>query len=147
MVDKEKFMAAMSKEEINDIVKKSKRNDKVTLEVNSFDLKNGISLKSNRSYTIKVHTIRPSLRIDLEIDPNDSATHDDKYTLFSTDENCSYYKELTVKDDKVDGDNKITLEYDDIIENLNYSLEIDTGAQGLKYFIFEDIPYSDLKNN
>lgn len=102
-------------------------------------LKDGIVLYTGQSYKIDVKSNKQILKINLEIDPNDSSSYDDKYTLFSTDKNDSYKQTLTVKDDKVPGDDKITLEYTDLIDDLNYTLEIDPGIDGETYNVFCNI--------
>jgi peptidoglycan hydrolase-like protein with peptidoglycan-binding domain len=86
-----------------------------------------------------------TLEINLEIDPYLGSTLDDKYTLYSTD--GKYRKTLIIKDDKIDGDDIITLKFDDIFTDLLYTLEIDSGAEGDKYNVFEDIPYDELIND
>lgn len=86
----------------------------------------------------------PSLIIELEIDPEDVAATDDAYTLFSADPGKSYSKTLTVKDDTVQGDDMVSLRFEKIKPDLTYSLEIDPGADGAKYLMFENIPYSEL---
>jgi len=135
---------AMNKEQIKEIVNRSKIGDTVELNISESDMKNRISLKGSRKYNLNICKASAALIFDLEISPDDTSVLDDKYTLFSTDENESYTQTLTVKDDKIDGDDKITLEYKDIIENLNYSLQVDTGSQGQVYFVFEDIPLEEL---
>jgi len=133
----------MTRKEIYKKIKDSKYGEKVELHIKSSDLHKGFKLPS-KSLDL-VFIVYNILSITLEIDPNDLEAQDDKYILFSTDKKCSYYKELTIKDDKIEGDKKITLEYDDIIKDLNYSLKIDLG-KGNFYFLFENMKYSDLKN-
>lgn len=84
----------------------------------------------------------PVLHIRLPINPEDAKSQDDKFTLTSTD--GKYKKTLTVKDDKVDGDEYIDLIYNNLKFSQKYTLEIDTGAEGEKYNLFENIPYQDL---
>jgi|GEM_PF-2438136 len=88
----------------------------------------------------------PCVEINLEIDPHDISTCDDKYTLFSTDAQRTYSSTLTVKDDCVQGDIFTTLRFKDLHENLNYTLKIDPGADGQVYTLFENIPFKQLKD-
>jgi hypothetical protein len=130
-------------EEAYEKLRNAKFDEEVELHIRSSDLtEKGLKIPAN-SVRIKliIHNI---LTIDLEIDPNDSLAIDDKYILYSTDEEKTYYQELTIKDDKIDGDGKITLEYDGLRENLCYSLKIDLG-QEKSYYLFEEIPYSEMK--
>lgn len=86
-----------------------------------------------------------TIQIELEIDPRDASSYDDKYILFSTDRARTYQKTRTVKDDKIDGDNKITLEYDGVKKDLNYSLIIHLGANDEPFYaLFENMSYHDL---
>ncbi len=86
--------------------------------------------------------ISPILHIRLGIDPGRAESRDDKFRLFSSD--GTYDKTLTVKDDKVPGDEYVDLIYDNLKVALKYTLEINPGAQGKKYNLFEEIPYQDL---
>lgn len=83
-----------------------------------------------------------SLSIRLKIDPGDSKTADDKFTLRSTD--GSYNKVLTVKDDSKPGDKFVDLIYEDIDRSLSYTLEVDPGSEGDKYLVFDSQPYSEI---
>jgi hypothetical protein len=130
----------MNQEDIDNRFKDSKMGDEVVLDVRLSDLQKGINIRTCRKI---IFMVRSTLQIELEIDPNDVNSYDDKYILFSNDPGRSYYQELTVKDDKIDGDQKITLEYDGINDSLNYSMKIDLGS-GYSYFPFKDVPYSKL---
>jgi hypothetical protein len=83
-------------------------------------------------------------RVDIEIDPNESETADDTFTLFSTDVPSSYTAKKTVKDDKVPGDAMISLAFYSLPESLNYSMEVDPGKEGEKYLLFENVPFEHL---
>jgi hypothetical protein len=130
-------------EEAYEKLQNAKFDEVVELHVRSSDL-------TEKRLKIPAHSVRIKLiihnilTIDLEIDPNNKDVLDDKYALFSTDNEKTYYKELTVRDDKVNGDNRITLEYDEIRDGLNYSLKIDLG-QGKSYFLFENMAYLEMK--
>lgn len=132
----------MNQEGIDQKLKDSKVGDEVVLHVRSSDLHKGIKLiRTCRTIVFMIHT---TIQIELEIDPNDASFFDDRYVLFSTDEAQTYCETLTIKDDKINGDNKITLEYDGVKKDLNYSLKIDLGAGYEPYFLFENMPYKDL---
>ena len=51
---------------------------------------------------------------------------------------------LTVKEDKLDGDEFVDLVYENLKISQAYTLEIDPGAQGEKYNLFEEVPYPEL---
>lgn len=83
-------------------------------------------------------------KVRLSIDPAKDDADDDAYILFSTDQNTSYSKTLTVKDDKIKGDEYLDLEFSDLIDGLNYSLKILPGNKEKGYFLFEDKPYKEI---
>jgi hypothetical protein len=100
----------------------------------NFSLKTGeLSLLS--------HVI-PILHVRLAIDPNDAASKDDKFKLYSDD--GSYEKTMTVKDDKVDGDNFVDLVFENVKVSKKYTLEVDPGAEGSPYKLFENVSYTEL---
>ncbi|MFZ5979821.1 MAG: hypothetical protein ACOYVF_04250 [Candidatus Zixiibacteriota bacterium] len=84
----------------------------------------------------------PILHIRLGINPVRAESRDDKFRLYSAD--GKYDKTLTVKDDKVDGDEFVDLIYDNLKVSQKYTLEINPGAQGKKYNLFEEVPYREL---
>ncbi|MBD3344236.1 MAG: hypothetical protein GF401_04150 [Chitinivibrionales bacterium] len=87
-----------------------------------------------------------TLRITLDIDPEDPEAQDDKIRLFSTDDSQSYEKILTVKDDKKTGNDTLELEFPDINSALSYTLEVDHGGEGHVYYMFEDKKVKELGN-
>ena len=89
---------------------------------------------------------KANFRITLLIDPEDEDSQDDTIRLFSTDDAKTYDTTLTVKDDKVAGDNCLTLEYTDLDENLAYTLEINPGNEGVTYYLFENQKLEELTN-
>jgi hypothetical protein len=100
------------------------------------------NIKSGEKTTL---TVFPNqLVVELEIDPDDQASHDDKYTLYCHNDESTYKKTLTVKDDKIEGDEFISLKFENIKSNNNYSLEINPGSDGEPYLLFEDIPLDTL---
>ncbi|KMQ49648.1 hypothetical protein CHISP_3432 [Chitinispirillum alkaliphilum] len=86
------------------------------------------------------------IHIRLPINPDDEKHQNDKYRLFSTDESRTYDRILTVKDDKIPCNDYLDLKYDELDPSLSYTLEIDHGEGGRKYYGFEKIRYEDLKN-
>jgi len=84
----------------------------------------------------------PILHVRIPIDPKLAESKDDKFKLTSGD--GKYEKVLTVKDDKVDGDDFIDLVYDGLKVSQKYTLEVDPGAEGSPYKLFEDVPYQEL---
>ncbi|HAJ79172.1 MAG TPA: hypothetical protein DCO75_05325 [Fibrobacteres bacterium] len=85
-----------------------------------------------------------SFTVRLNIDPDKPESQDDTFTLYSTDDAKTYKQKLTVKDDKVPGDNCLDLEFTGIDRNLSYSLEINSGKEGGEYLLFEDTSYEEL---
>jgi len=109
--------------------------------ISSEDLKNGITVKTgtkNQCLTL------PTIVINLDINPDEASSFDDKYTLYSTDESKLYKKTLIVKDDKIEGDKFITLYYTGIYTDLLYTMEVDPGADGKKYNVFENFSFDKL---
>ena len=84
----------------------------------------------------------PILHVRLAIDPNEAASKDDKFKLYSDD--GTYKKTMTVKDDKVDGDNFVDLVFENLKVSKKYTLEVDPGAEGSPYKLFENVPYAEL---
>ncbi len=88
-----------------------------------------------------VHQV-PMLHVRIPIDPADAANHDATFKLTSAD--GSYQKQLTIKDDKVPGDAYVDLIFENLKVSLKYTLEINPGAQGSPYKVFENVPYQEL---
>jgi hypothetical protein len=84
----------------------------------------------------------PMLHIRLPIDPADASSKDDKFTLSSSD--GKYKKEMTVKDDRLDGDQYVDLVFENLKTSASYTLEINPGAQGSPYKLFENVPFQEL---
>lgn len=98
------------------------------------------SLKSGKKSILLHYT--PVLHIRLPINPYLAQSKDDKFRLYSSD--GKYERTLTIKDDKVDGDAFVDLIFSGLKVGLKYTLEIDPGAEGEKYNIFEDVPYQEI---
>lgn len=86
----------------------------------------------------------PQLFLQLDIDPADDESQNDKFILKSTDEMQSYQQILTVEDDAVQGNDMTELIFKDLDKNLNYTLEIQPGDDEEPYFLFEDVPFTEL---
>jgi hypothetical protein len=86
--------------------------------------------------------ILPILHIRLAIDPSEASSKDDKFKLYSDD--GTFEKIMTVKDDKVDGDAFVDLVFENLKVSKKYTLEVDPGAEGEPYKLFENIPYTEL---
>ncbi|GEM_PF-3416939 len=102
---------------------------------------------SNKKHELVVHPLRPpyEITIDLQVDPRDLKESDDKYTLFSTDENKTYSQTLTTADDKVEGDDQVTLTFTGLDPDLSYTLKVDPGFGDPEYDLFVEVSYADLK--
>ena len=84
--------------------------------------------------------------ISLEIDPAGSEADliDDKYTLFSTDKAKKYSQTLSFAEDAIKKSESIDIHFSNVKTYLKYSLEVDPGSSGDKYYIFKDLPFDDL---
>ena len=89
-----------------------------------------------------------SLHVRLEIDPQQATHHDDRFTLIGGDQLDSpqYRKVATVKDDQVPGDTWVDLIFADLVPDVSYWLEIDPGAEGEPYFVFEDAGWGQVRS-
>ena len=108
------------------------KNKEIT--INDEQLVEGLKLKTGEKCTITL----PTLVVKLKIDPEDDASEDDTYMLYSTDKDYYFNKTLTVNDDKVQGDKFIELHYYPVRKDIQYSLCIDPGKEGEKYNVFEN---------
>ncbi|MBN2532393.1 MAG: phage late control D family protein [Spirochaetales bacterium] len=106
------------------------------------ELDEGTKYPTGKNYTLSF----PTIELHLEIDPNNAESIDDKYILFSTDDNKYFKRTFTVKDDKIPGNEYVDLFFPGIDPQLNYSLKIDPGAGGEPYFMFENMSYDELKD-
>jgi len=123
-------------------IKISENGKEILINSSEAELKRGVRLTTTwTKYKFIVH--KDIFRLNLKINPN-NMINNDKFILFSTDKGKSYYKEQTIEDDIIPGDNMLSLEYDSIIKDLNYSLLVKLEANGYSYFVFKDIPYSRL---
>ncbi len=86
------------------------------------------------------------LRISIDINPDDPKSQDDVFRLFSTDEKASYSKVLTVKDDRIAGNETLDLEFTDLPGDLTYTLEVNPGGGEKTYPLFERKTIQELSN-
>jgi hypothetical protein len=100
------------------------------------------SVESKSGATTEVTHSVPKLYLRLAIDPAQPDSQDDKFTLKSTD--GQYTKTLTVKDDLVQGDQFTDLVFDNLKMSQNYTLEVDPGAEGSPFKLFEDVPLQEI---
>lgn len=106
-----------------------------------------MAIKSNKIKTGQLNIVSVALNtilIELEIDPEELSSQDDKYILFCSDDKSIYNKTLTVKNDQIPGDKFLTLIFSKLVSGHSYSLEIDPGAEGEPYYLFENVPLEDL---
>ena len=78
------------------------------------------------------------LRIRLPVNPADPRSGDDHFTLMSEPPG-SYCEMQTAGDDITPGDTSVELIFEDLDPELKYSLEIDTGLEGTRYFLFRNL--------
>jgi len=83
--------------------------------------------------------------IDIQVDPEDLESTDDRFMLFSTDKPRTYERTLTIKNDLIPDDDFATLRYTGLDPNLSYTLEVDSGIGGSQYELLTDVAYADLK--
>jgi hypothetical protein len=83
-------------------------------------------------------------KVRLQMDPEKAAADEDAFILISTDASSSYERTLTVANDKIKGDKFIDLEFDDLIKDLDYSLKVLPGNKEKGYFLFQNMPYSEI---
>lgn len=94
--------------------------------------------------SIGVDVVNHTLRIRLDIDPDETAAADDEFTLLGVGNDESYEQTLTVKDDYLPFNDILDLVFTGLREDLIYSLEINPGKEGNPYYIFQNVPFKDL---
>ncbi len=113
------------------------RNDSDTREC-SLEFEASVRSKASERKAIP---LLDAFSIQLDIDPDEAASADDTFTLFSTDSGQSFKQTKTIKDDKVSGDDYVDLTYIGLKRDLSYTLEVDPGKEGDPYMIFENKPF------
>ena len=88
-----------------------------------------------------------TLYLLLDIDPNSAKATDTTYSLVSTDPQKTYQQTKTIKDDTDRNDDMLSFTFTNVKKDLSYSLEIDPGAGGDKYFYFENMDFQELSSN
>ncbi len=83
-----------------------------------------------------------TLRVRLDIDPSLASSQDDAFRLFSSD--GAWEQRRTIVDDLVPGDAWVDLAFEGLDPARSYSLEVDPGADGPPYLVFEDVPRAEL---
>ena len=107
-------------------------------------LKEGISLETGYHHVLRL--VGDKLHLRLDIDPADASTIDEKFVLVGLNGSARAYEQTrTTKDDVEQGDRFLDLIYTDLVPDLTYSLEIETGNGQPKHICFEDVPWSELE--
>ncbi len=86
------------------------------------------------------------LTVRLAVDPDASASADDRFVLSSRDGRFSP-QELLPADDLTPGDAAVDLLFVGLDEEARYTLTVDPGAEGAPYAVFEDVPYAALRGS
>lgn len=86
----------------------------------------------------------PALHVRIQIDPKKPSSWDDRFVLEMSWKGKRLKQTKTVRDDKIDGDDFVDLVFTRCKEDATYSLKIDPGSEGSPYFMFRDVPYSEL---
>lgn len=110
------------------------------------ELRDGVRKKTAQHHVFRIE--RHLLRIQLDFDPEDPETYDDKIILLGGDDPDKpvYEQTKTIEDDAEKGDDVLDLVYTGLDPALSYWLRVDPGAEGDPYFVFENIAYDDLDN-
>ncbi len=75
------------------------------------------------------------------IDPKSAECQDDKFTLFSTDEENTYFQEKTPQDNISQTAGETKIRFTGLRKDLSYSLGVDPGEEGEPYLVFENLAY------
>lgn len=110
---------------------------RVTLE----ELRAGLKLPTGSLHRLRVR--RDELRVRLPIDPGEVGSWNDRYTLVGSGPSGDSEVGLTVADDQQPGDQFVDLVYP-ILPEHRYSLKIELGDGAQPFFLFEDVPFSEL---
>jgi hypothetical protein len=106
-----------------------------------------VKSKVSEKCEIKVDTkTLCSIMLCFDVDPNDSAVQDDEFILKGSDSTQPYYQKLTVRDDKIIGNKTLELNFVDVNPLWSYTLEINPGAEGSTYTLFENMPYKTISS-
>ncbi len=110
--------------------------------INIADLPKTLTLATGTAHTIVLKG--RELHVRLPIDPADVSSWDDKFVLMATRDGETTKQVKTICDDQVPFDALVDLVFHDMKPEWSYSLEVDLGSEGVKYFIFQDHSYHDL---
>ena len=86
----------------------------------------GQGVQSGKQNTFQVSGT--ALIVRLELDPRAASSQDDRYTLYTSDDDTVYSRTLTVKDDCEVGDPFVTLQVPRSDADHTYSLKIEPGG-------------------
>lgn len=106
------------------------------------DLVVGVTRPTAETHELRLLVL--TIRVRLEIDPNDSASRDDRFILRATKGSAEQQIIKTIKDDQVPGDASVDLVYEHLWRDHRYTLEVDPGAEGEPYLVFKDVGLSTL---
>ncbi|MBN1760997.1 MAG: hypothetical protein JW863_21900 [Chitinispirillaceae bacterium] len=92
--------------------------------------------------------VDPDMKVEFkmrfDVDPNEKNSSDEQFILTSTDAAQTIKQIKTIKDDLTQGDDTVEILFDNLDRSLSYSLQVDPGAEGELYYIFENRPYNEL---
>jgi hypothetical protein len=112
--------------------------------VTAAQLRKGLTLSTGQRHIIRLVTYE--LRLRLPINPNEARTVDDRFTLKGGHpQSPTYSQTKTTRDDLIPGDDCTDLLFTSLEPDVDYSLEIDPGQEGAKYFAFEGLPWSQIE--
>lgn len=133
----------MEREEIERIVKNAQFGEEVTVHVRLADmLKKGIPVPIN-CVKIKV-VLHETFILNLELTKEQIEACNDKYILFSTDSAKQYEQELIVSKNFKIIDEKYCLEFEDLKNELNYSLVLKPENSEEEIYFFKNISKKEL---
>ena len=142
-VEKELKIMIMERDEIERIVKNAQFGEEVTVHVRLADmLKKGIPVPIN-SAKLKV-VLHETFILNLELTKEQIENCNDKYILFSTDESKQYKQELIVSQNYKVIDEKYCLEFEDLKNELNYSLVLKPANSEEEIYFFKNISKKEL---
>jgi hypothetical protein len=106
------------------------------------ELKAGVSRQTTEVHELRL--VNLTLRVRLAIDPNATASRDDKFILHAVKGSAEQQIIKTIADDQVPGDSSVDLVYEHLWRDHRYTLEVDPGAEGEPYNVIQDTPLQQL---
>lgn len=102
----------------------------------------GISITTDTIHQFRVELA--TLHVRLPINPKHARSLDDRFRLLMISSEGQYEQVKTVSDDAMPGDDAVDLIYANLHSGARYSLEVDPGADGAPYFVFEEMSFAEL---